>query len=714
TLPGVDVASKGLAQRTFTARGPSGVNSTTLRVLTDDRYARLPSLGFNIPYLIPSGEEEVERIELVRGPGSALHGPGASRGVLQIITRSPLEAQGTAFSVTGGERSLFRGSARHARKIGERLAFRLSGEYLRGDDWPVEDPVEARARATALEAGADPDTLLVGRRDFELERAAAEARIDWAAAKRTVLTASGGIAQAIRTIDITDAGAAQLRDWRYSYLQARLRSGRLLANLFFNRNDAGDTYLLRTGQPVIDDSWLLGTQLRHAMQLRGLHLSYGADLTRTVPRTGSTIHGRREQDDEVLEVGGYVNGSLALRPNLELAAALRADHHDGLDDVALSPRAALVFQPAPGHALRFTFNRAFKNPSTVDLFQDLRLQSLDPLPFALRLVAAPRSGYTFRRDCGGLCMRSPFNPGDPSAFLPADATLLWGAAVALLAAQGIDLSALPAPDGTQVSSLLKTLNLGSGRFETVAEEAVADVPGPTRERPEVFEIGYRGRIADRIRLTADLHTTRFPGFSGGLRVITPSVFFEESSLAAYLSRFIGAEQAGQIAAAIARIPVGTVTPAEALDPADLLLGPSPGPTVRFWGLDVGTEARLNEELSLTAAYSWTSKDSLPGIGVTNTTKSKGSASLAYRNRDLGLTARLQGRAVKSFPVLSGVFQGRVEGYALVDLSVGYRLPWAPRNTLTLTAQNLLDERHREFVGAPELGRVVLTRLQVRF
>jgi outer membrane receptor protein involved in Fe transport len=54
----------------------------------------------------------------------------------------------------------------------------------------------------------------------------------------------------------------------------------------------------------------------------------------------------------------------------------------------------------------------------------------------------------------------------------------------------------------------------------------------------------------------------------------------------------------------------------------------------------------------------------------------------------------------------------VEAYAVVDLTAGAVIPWWRAAALTLTVQNVLDERHIEIVGAPELGRYFLMRFRV--
>ena len=66
---------------------------------------------------------------------------------------------------------------------------------------------------------------------------------------------------------------------------------------------------------------------------------------------------------------------------------------------------------------------------------------------------------------------------------------------------------------------------------------------------------------------------------------------------------------------------------------------------------------------------------------------------------------------------SGVFAGDVESFTVIDLDVSYDLPlYSPdaTATLSLNVSNLFDNMHREFIGAPEIGRMIAAGLTVRF
>jgi iron complex outermembrane receptor protein len=702
---GVDFAAKGLTSATFAVRGSRSSQSTVLMVLTDYRYAAVPSLRVNVPYLIPTTDDDVERIEVLRGASAALYGPDSDRGVLHVITRSPFDSRGGSLTLTGGERELFGVSARYAGRLGGTLAAKFSVNYLRGRDWP------------------NRDTLETVRRDPFTERLTAEARLDWRPSPRTELVTSAGVAEAIRNVDITDPGPFQVRNWRYTYLQGRLRHRDLFANLVVDLSDAGRTFSLRNGIPVVDESRLVAGQVQHRASLGRTRLVYGFDSRLIDPRTRGTINGRFENDDQVREVGGYLSATTPLSPRVDLVTAARIDHHDVIGDVAVSPRLGLVYTPRQEHALRLTYNRAFSTPATTVLFIDLlQVQQLCAgglcVPFAVRASGTPRGGYSFRRDCGGLCMRSPF--AGAGQFVPTDATLAWDTLVAYAAQFGVDLSSVPTPTSADVASDLRMLNPYSQSYDPALDpDDVRDLSPNTREITDAIEVGYKGLLGERLFVGVDLYYTRVSDVMGSIQTGTPNVFFNQASLEAYLAQYLPADSAALIAAVASQVPVGTVSPQESPYPTDILIVTPQGGSYDFWGLDLDVQSRLGEHLSLSANYSWTSRDRVNETGALaayalGSPRHKGSVRAEWRDEARGLSASARGRAVNAFPVRAGVWRGTVDAYLVLDLAAGFRLPWRRDIRFSVTAFNVLNSRHREYVGAPQLGRLVVGRLQTRF
>ncbi len=729
----VDYAQTGLMSQEVVVRGFNNVASGALLVLTDFRYASVPSIRINVYNLMPITNEDVARVELVRGPGSAIYGPNTANGVLHFITAPPMDSPGTVVSVTGGSQSLFYGQVRHASRLGQKFGLKISAQYLNGTDWLYVDPVEESEREDAISGGADPDTLRIGAREPKSARVSGDVQFEWRPSERTSLITSVGANNLISSVDLTPLGAAQFKNADYFYAQSRLVHGRLFAQAFFNINNAGDTYLLRNGNHVVERSYMVVGQVQHGRKLgSSVNLTYGLNAQATVPRTDSTVTGRNEENDNINEAGAFLHTEAVLARSLNVVAAARVDYSNVLPSVVVSPRAALLFHPTETQTVRFTYNRAFSTPTTNNLFLDLFADSLSipagapppfgglTLPYAVWVEGVPETGFNFRRDCSGLCMRSPLTPaslGGPESYIPVDATLLWNSLVDSLANLGIDLSGIPAPSSAEVTTDLKRLDISNGTFVRV--RGVEDIP---RLRPTItntLELGYQGVLARAFMVSANVYHTWKNDFVSAERVETPNAFYDVGSLATYLQDFVPADSALVLAVLMSQLPVGTVTPEEAFDPWDIMVTYRNFGSIRFWGADFDVTAFLSRRFAVNGTYSWVSNNVFPietGFGSVdsiplNAPVNKGSLALLYRDERIGLNAQVRARMVESFPVNSGVYAGVVDGYAVFDASVGYQFPWRHDLLVVLSALNLLDNVHREFVGGAAIGRLVTLRLR---
>ena len=412
----VDVVNTGLGSSHVVVRGFNNVFSGSLLSLVDNRIARVPSLRVNAYSLIPTASEDIEQIEVVSGPGAALYGPNSANGVMHILTRSPFTSQGTTISIGGGERSMLMGSLRHAGVINETLGYKLSASGFRGNDW---------------EKGRSAEDL-AGEPESDTYRAGGEFRLDYRPNDDLTTILASGFTQ-FTGIELTGLGAGQAKNWTYGYLQGRFIYKDLFAQAFWNRSDAADTFLLRTGDDIIDNSDLYVGQIQHGYSLgERQRFTYGVDLLLTRPDTEGSINGRNEDSDNINEIGAYLQSETQIIQQLKFIAAARLDNHNHLSGLVFSPRAALAFQPNDEHNLRVTYNRAFSTPGTSSLFLD-RLAVRDA--FGLGTVFQPilgfspntdiwaqgvggETGFTFRRDADGRPLfRSPFSP---IAELPAD------------------------------------------------------------------------------------------------------------------------------------------------------------------------------------------------------------------------------------------------------------------------------------------------------
>lgn len=785
--PGVDIITEGIQSTNVVIRGFNNIFSGSLHMMEDHRLAGVPSLRVNLMHFIPANNDDVERMEVVLGPGSALYGPNTADGVLHILTKSPLTSQGTTVSLGGGERSVFDGAFRSAVLLRDNWGFKISGQYVKGDDWHYTDPTEAAARAQAL---ANPATCIgglalrgydnataqascqrVGLRDFNLKRYSFEARSDYRFADDgTVILTYGRTSDS--GIELTGLGAGQTKNWVYSYYQARLNKGRLFAQTYLNTSDAGDTFLLRDGVPLVDKSRLFVAQLQHGFSLADgrQDFAYGVDYFHTVPRTEGTINGAYENSDNIDEWGVYLQSKTELSPKLDLVAAARTDSHSMLASNVFSPRAALVFKPTPEQSVRFTYNRAFSTPSTLNFFLDISggaaPSPLGDLGYRIRAYGTGPNGYSFQNADGSLKgMRSPFNPGGADQLLPVGAAVnFWGAAVAV-AAQGAAAKGTPLP--SSLVQLLASLTPGASdiglgvldantqKVTPLADATVPAVPGIHESHTESFEVGWQGVIANKLKLSADVFNMKRKDFVSPLVLRTPLITLDGQDVGAYIKvpivtaltqQYIAgglppaqAQQAAQEAAAqlipaiakgIASVPVGVVSSPEVdAKGADMIVTYVNVGDISVWGADLGFQWFLNDQWSLTGTYSHMSKDWFEIAGsdpiALNSPKDKGTLGLAYRNVVAGFNAGTRVRFTSSFPAESAGYVGTecvtggqggifeepcVAAATLVDVDLGYRVP-NTQATLQLSVSNLFDQGYRSFVGVPTIGRFAMVRVK---
>ena len=731
-LPGIDMVQTGITQSNIVARGFNNVFSGTLLTIMDNRYARIPSLRFNAHNMIPVTDLDIDRIEVALGPGAALYGPNAASGVMHIITASPIDRPGTSVSLAGGERSVFHGQFRSAHSLaGGAFGVKISGQYFRGNDFEYHDPEE-------------PDDV---ERDFLNARYSVDARLDFRFAGDAEFIVNGGLNVAAKSIELTGIGAAQADGWGNQYVQSRFRKGRLFAQAFLNQTDSGNkTYLFRTGEGVVDQSRAMALQVQYGFDLANFQsFTYGVDWQQTEPRTGGTITGRNEDDDLIREIGAYVHSETALGDKVDLVAAVRVDDHSRLENPHVSPRAALVLKPSDDQTFRLTFNRAFGTPSTNNLFLDIVAASTDVIPgvlsYDVRALGVPSGGFTFNNQCEGghlsMCMYSPLRPGER---LPADATFFWDSLLQQLASLSANFAALlpvlgrPGLVATDpaLGTVFRRLNQGAGPLFLLDDSKPASIDDVRSTIHNTYEVGYKGLLGDRFLLAADFYYAGVRDFVGPLRIESLNVFLEPGSLKAYVDSRLGAlissglvtrAEADQVIDLLGQIPFGSVVP-DQVESSDLIVTYRNFGDVNYWGTDLAAQFLATDRLRINGTYSFQSDEcfdfnedgnctSTDDIAL-NAPSHKGSLGLTFDDRASGLSLNGRVRMTTAFPMNSGVYVGDVDGYAVVDAGVSYRLPFQPSARVSLSASNLLNNLHQEFIGAPELGRLVLARVRYDF
>jgi iron complex outermembrane receptor protein len=510
-------------------------------------------------------------------------------------------------------------------------------------------------------------------------------------------------------------------------------------------------------------------QLQHGFDILDgrQDFTYGLDYFYTNPRTGGTINGRNENDDDVKELGTYIQSKTALGDQLDLILAGRLDTHSRLDHNVLSPRAALVFEPAENHSIRASYNRAFSTPSTLNMFLDISGGPAGPLAAVGYRVQAQGagSGISLHNADGTLSgMRIPQALGGSGQLMPVGTGPLWltgvGAANALGIIDAATAGFLASLNPSDTDIPLNMLDAGTGAFSPLNAAAILDVERLKETTSTTFELGYQGVINNKVLIAADVWHSRKENFVSPLVFRTPVLYLDATSMIGFLvprltqlimattgldattAGIAALDQATQLALgpdkAVGGIPGLAETPLAVISSdqvessaTNLLVSYVNAGDVSMYGADFSIQAFLDDHWTLSSTASLVSDDYFDltemsnGISpiALNAPKLKGTFGLAYRDVRAGFNAETRLRLTSGFPAESAGFVGTqcetgltgalyeepcVDGYQLVDVTVGYKVP-GTLATLQLVVNNLFNTPYRSFVGVPEIGRFIMVQ-----
>ena len=344
-IKGVDFTASGLDSYNLSARGFNSSFSSRLLTLIDGRMANVPSLRLIAYNVIPVTSDDVEQIEVVLGPSSALYGPNAHSGVVNIITKKPAQYTGTNLSYTTGSRDFRKWQVRHAGKQGK-LGYKLSFVDFSAYDWEWIDEEEKKSHMSpwtenkgilgeqldngdlgdwiwdgyniiidknndgnfsydgidsiiyAIKDGLidniNPDFNndgLTDTVDFHIENQRVDLRFDYDISRDQFISINYGQAKATN-INITGIGRYLADSWIYRYYQIRHIYNNWFMQMYLNTSDAGDTRSLRSGNKIFDQSKFYHIQLQHYIDIDRFFSStfiWGFDYQRTMPETFGTI-----------------------------------------------------------------------------------------------------------------------------------------------------------------------------------------------------------------------------------------------------------------------------------------------------------------------------------------------------------------------------------------------------------------------------------------
>lgn len=132
--PGIQVAQVNSNTWAISSRGFNKVASNKLLVMIDGRTVYHPVFSGTLWRTKDVMLEDVERIEVIRGPGASMWGSNAVNGVINVITKKAGDTQGLLASAGGGTEERAFGSMRYGGKLNGNIDYRAYIKYNKRDN----------------------------------------------------------------------------------------------------------------------------------------------------------------------------------------------------------------------------------------------------------------------------------------------------------------------------------------------------------------------------------------------------------------------------------------------------------------------------------------------------------------------------------------------------------------------------------------------------
>nr|WP_247886750.1 TonB-dependent receptor [Azospirillum sp. SYSU D00513] len=336
--PNLEVARLNAYNYSVTARGFNSQESANkLLVLVDGRSVYSPFAATVFWESVDVPLADVERIEVISGPGGTLWGANAVNGVINVITRHSRDTQGFLVDAHAGNRDSG-GTVRYGGRFGETGSYRL---YASGFDRPNTEPLRSSDRSK--------DAFRGSQAGFRIDGASEGGRDSYTLQGDTYRNLTAFLDMTLEGGNLLGRWTRQLGDGSSVSLQA-----------YYDRKDR--EYLLADDELTTWD-----IQAQHNFKLGDRHqIVWGGEYR--LWHSDFTTPGLFAYADpsETLSVANlFVQDEFALRPDLKLTVGLKAERNS-YTGFEFLPNARLAWQLDDSTLLWGAVSRAVRTPSRVD------------------------------------------------------------------------------------------------------------------------------------------------------------------------------------------------------------------------------------------------------------------------------------------------------------------------------------------------------------
>jgi iron complex outermembrane recepter protein len=381
-VPGLDVAQINSNTWAISARGFNHQFSDKLLVLIDGRAVYTPTNGGvnwdtqDVPL------QDIERIEVIRGPGATVWGANAVNGVINVITKQTKDTQGVLVAAGGGTQDQAFGTAQYGGKIGEDASYRVFTKYFDHNDLP---------NLAGQDTNNDGWHLLHG--GF---------RVDGSLSTNDFLTAQGDIYRGSEGAAIDHIASISPPVNETVLRVAGLSGGNILGrwkHILANGSDTTvqvyfDRYI-RSGpsRSEVRNTVDFDFQQHRRLGLRQ-DVVWGAEYRRSADRIAGTIDDAFEPADRTIQLfSAFVQDEITLAPERVFLTVGTKLEHNAFTGFELGPSVRMTWTPSARHTLWAAVADAERTPARDDSNGDFNITVFalpNGAPAELSIVGNPR------------------------------------------------------------------------------------------------------------------------------------------------------------------------------------------------------------------------------------------------------------------------------------------------------------------------------------
>ena len=357
SVPGMNVAQINANTWAVSARGFGGQYANKMLVLVDGRTVYNPLFSGVYWDVVDVLLEDVQRIEVIRGPGATAWGANAVNGVVNIITKSAGAPPGTIAVASVGSHSDAFGGFRYSAPAGRSADFRVSAKY------------QNVGRLTGLDGQEGHDGLRL---------AHLGGRIDWHAGSRDQATVQadyyGGTVEQRNTTASLDPPYSNVADY-----DSRVRGGNLMGSWQRSFSASSDfrlkAYFDRTVRPgalISEDLKTFDVDFQHRLAIGERHdFMWGGGYRIIKLEIDGSTTAWFEPGDRTIRLGNvFLQDAIAVVPHrVTLTLGSKFEHND-FSGFEVEPSARVLWAVSPSQTVWSAVSRAVRTPGPAD--EDVR------------------------------------------------------------------------------------------------------------------------------------------------------------------------------------------------------------------------------------------------------------------------------------------------------------------------------------------------------